>query len=146
MARRQPLLILVLAATLATVAARAAATEQQRELAPLSPPPAGERRLALVIGNSAYKSAPLRNPVNDARAVADALAGTGFAVTLIEDATSATMWRSIRTFGDRLRGAGSVGLFYYAGHGIQVRGRNFLIPVNADLQREDEVEFQAIDA
>ena len=137
---------MVLAATLAAAAARAIAIEQQRELAPLAPPPPGERRLALVIGNSDYKSAPLRNPVNDARAVADALAGTGFAVTLIEDATSATMWRSIRTFGDRLRGAGSVGLFYYAGHGIQVRGRNFLIPVNADLQREDEVEFQAIDA
>jgi len=146
MVHRLPLLTLVLAATLAGAAPRAGAIEQQRELAPLAPPPAGERRLALVIGNSDYKSAPLRNPVNDARAVADALAGTGFAVTLIEDATSATMWRSIRTFGDRLRGAGSVGLFYYAGHGIQVRGRNFLIPVNADLQREDEVEFQAIDA
>jgi uncharacterized caspase-like protein len=139
---RQPFLALVLtAAAFAGVAA-----EQQREIAPLAPPPAGERRLALVIGNSEYKSSPLRNPVNDARAVANALAGTGFAVTLIEDATQATMWRSIRVFGDRLRAAGSVGLFYYAGHGIQVRGRNFLIPVNADLQREDEIEFQAIDA
>jgi len=146
MSRRQPLLTLVLVAILATAAARAGGAEQQRELAPLAPPPAGERRLALVIGNSEYRSAPLRNPVNDARAMADALAGTGFNVTLIEDATSATMWRAIRTFGDRLRGAGSVGLFYYAGHGIQVRGRNFLIPVNADLQREDEIEFQAIDA
>jgi uncharacterized caspase-like protein len=101
--------------------------------------------VALVIGNSGYKAAPLRNPVNDARAMARVLAETGFAVTLIEDATQAGMRRAIRTFGDELA-RGGVGLFFYAGHGMQVRGKNFLIPVNADIQREDEVEDQAVDA
>ena len=141
MSLRHRLLALILTAVSATAVA-----EQQRELAPRAAPPAAERRIALVIGNSTYRSSPLRNPVNDARAVAETLSATGFSVTLIEDATQTTMWRAIRVFGDRLRGAGSVGLFYYAGHGVQLNGRNFLVPVNADLQREDEVEFQAVDA
>jgi len=119
--------------------------EQTRSLVPVKPAPNAERRLALVIGNSAYKTSPLRNPVNDARAMAGALTETGFAVTLVEDGTQAGMRRAIRNFGDELA-RGGVGLFYYAGHGMQVRGRNFLIPVNADIQREDEVEDQAVDA
>lgn len=109
------------------------------------PAPGGERRLALVIGNSAYKTAPLRNPVNDARAVSKALAGTGFHVTLIEDAGRATMRRAVRDWGDDLA-RGGVGLFYFAGHGMQIRGRNYLIPVTADVRREDEVEDEAVDA
>ena len=120
------------------------AAERQLQIAPVKPA-AGERRLALVIGNSSYKSSPLRNPVNDARAIAKALANTGFAVTVIEDATQTTMRRAMRTFGDELS-RGGVGLFYYAGHGMQVGGKNYLIPVNADIEREDEVEDQAVDA
>jgi uncharacterized caspase-like protein len=115
------------------------------QIQPVKPAPAGERRVALVIGNSAYKTSPLRNPVNDARAISKALAATGFKVTVIEDATLTTMRRAVRAFGDELV-AGGVGLFYYAGHGMQVRGRNFLIPVNADIEREDEVEDGALDA
>jgi hypothetical protein len=105
---------------------------------------AGEARHALVIGNSAYRASPLRNPVNDARATANALAQSGFSVTLLEDATQAAMLRAVRSLGDRLA-RGGVGLFYYAGHGVQVKGRNYLIPVNADIAREYEIEFGAVD-
>jgi uncharacterized caspase-like protein len=121
------------------------AQDRQLQIAPVKPAPAGERRVALVIGNSAYKSSPLRNPVRDARAISKTLAATGFKVTVLEDASLTNMRRAVRAFGDDLQGGG-VGLFYYAGHGMQVRGRNFLIPVNADIEREDEVEDGALDA
>jgi uncharacterized caspase-like protein len=119
--------------------------ETLKTLAPSKPAPGGERRIALVIGNSAYKDSPLRNPANDARAISEALSATGFTVTVIEDATQVTMRRAVRNFGDELARA-TVGLFYYAGHGMQVRGANYLIPVNADIEREDEVADQAVDA
>ncbi|MGE0875896.1 MAG: caspase domain-containing protein [Burkholderiales bacterium] len=122
-----------------------AAAERVQQLAAAKPAPGGERRVALVIGNSAYKHSPLKNPVNDARAMAQALVETGFSVTLLEDGSETSMRRAIRAFGDELL-RGGAGLFYYAGHGMQVRGRNYLIPVNADIQREDEVEDQAVDA
>jgi caspase domain-containing protein len=104
----------------------------------------GESRHALVIGNGAYANGPLRNPVNDARAMAQALGEAGFNVMLVENATRAGMHRAIRTFGS-LISKGGVGLFYYAGHGIQTGGRNFLIPVNADIEQEYEIEFGSID-
>jgi len=106
---------------------------------------AAERRIALVIGNSAYKNAPLVNPGNDARAVAQSLREMGFTVDERRNVNQAVMRRVIRDFGDQLA-KGGVGLFYYAGHGMQIRGRNFLIPVGSDIQREDEVEDQAVDA
>lgn len=123
----------------------AALAESIRTVPPSKPAPNNERRIALVIGNSKYKEAPLRNPANDARAISQALSATGFSVTVIEDATQVAMRRAIRTFGDELAKA-AVGIFYYAGHGMQVRGANYLIPVNADIEREDEVADQAIDA
>ncbi|MBV8031508.1 MAG: caspase family protein [Betaproteobacteria bacterium] len=121
------------------------AADRQLQISPTAQAPGGERRVALVIGNSAYKTSPLRNPVNDARAIGKALAATGFKVTVVEDATQTTMRRVIRSFGDELA-AGGIGVFYYAGHGMQVKGKNFLIPVNADIEREDEVEDGAVDA
>lgn len=105
----------------------------------------GEQRLALVVGNSSYKVSPLRNPVNDASAIAQKLSALGFTVTLKLDQDRAGMERAIREFGNRLRGGGA-GLFYYAGHGMQVKGRNYLIPVDADIQSEDEVPYRAVDA
>lgn len=104
----------------------------------------GEARHALVVGNSAYQVGPLRNPVNDARAMARALGDAGFQVVLLEDASQAAMQRAVRTFGNQIA-KGGIGLFYYAGHGIQVKGRNYLIPVNADIAHEDEIEFNAFD-
>jgi uncharacterized caspase-like protein len=103
-----------------------------------------ERRTALVIGNGAYKDAPLRNPVNDARAMAAALRASGFEVALLEDASRVQMREAIRAFGIRLA-EGGVGLFYFAGHGMQVRGRNFLIPVGVDIASEDEAASEAVE-
>ena len=84
----------------------------------------GERRLALVIGNAAYDTAPLRNPVNDARAMTTTLRTLGFEVTALENASLTEMKRAIDDFGDALRSKGGVGLFYFSGHGIQINGRN----------------------
>src|SRR5919204_4409352 len=79
----------------------------------------GERRVALVVGNGAYADAPLRNPVNDARAVAQMLRELGFTVLEYENADHRAMRRGITTFGEHLRGGG-VGLFYFSGHGVQI--------------------------
>ena len=106
---------------------------------------AAESRLALVIGNSRYDKIPLTNPANDATAMAQALKRAGFEVDLKLDADQRQMDAAIRTFGDRLR-PDSVGLFYFAGHGVQVKGRNFLLPVGSRVEREDEVPFKSIDA
>lgn len=108
-------------------------------------PIAEERRIALVIGNGTYRSAPLTNAVNDARDMAEALRRCGFTVRRLENASRDQMATALREFGDQLL-RGGVGLFYYAGHGVQAQGRNYLVPVNADIQREDEVPFQALDA
>ncbi len=105
-----------------------------------------ENRLALVIGNATYKSSPLTNPVNDARLMEQSLKDAGFTVLKAENASRRDMQRLIRDFGDRLKQSGGVGLFYFAGHGVQVRGNNYLIPVDADIKAEDEVAFDSIDA
>jgi len=102
------------------------------------------QRLALVIGNGAYKDAPLPNPVNDAADMAKALEASGFTVMKRENASLREMHLALREFGDRL-GRQSTGLVYFAGHGLQVRGRNYLLPVDADIAREDEVAFSALD-
>lgn len=105
-----------------------------------------EPRIALVIGNGSYRvAATLRNAPNDARAMASALKDTGFNVLYRQNATYKEMTALIRQFGDGLRNGG-VGVFYYAGHGMQVRGRNYLIPVDAEIEREDEIAYSAVDA
>src|SRR5258706_11924367 len=101
-------------------------------------------RIALVIGNAAYPSAPLANPLNDAADMAKELEAAGFTVIRRENAKLRDMHLALREFGDKL-GKTSTGLFYFAGHGVQVRGRNYLLPVDADIQREDEVAFSAMD-
>jgi formylglycine-generating enzyme required for sulfatase activity len=106
---------------------------------------ASQRRVALVIGNANYQSSPLRNPVNDAEDTASALRSLGFQVTLGTDMTRKEMRRVIRTFGESLK-QGGVGLFYYSGHGMQVGGTNYLIPIGADISMEDEVQDEAVDA
>ncbi len=104
-----------------------------------------EQRIALVIGNGQYKDSPLANPVNDARAIAKALTSSGFKVVEKENLSQRDFQTALRNFGDALK-HGGVGLFYYAGHGMQVKGRNFLIPVDAHIEREDEVAYNSIDA
>ncbi len=105
---------------------------------------ASERRTALVIGNSDYELiSPLRNPVNDARAMARVLGDLGFEVIAKENLDQKEMKRAIRDFGRKL-GQGGVGLFYYAGHGIEVGGENFMVPFNAPIQFEDDVDVEAV--
>lgn len=101
-------------------------------------------RVALVIGNSAYPDAPLRNPVNDARSMSERLERLGFHVISVENAGRDAMQKAILEFATRLRGE-STGLFYYAGHGIQARGRNYLLPVDAEVDSERALRFQAVD-
>ena len=103
-----------------------------------------EKRVALVIGNGAYPTARLRNPVNDARAMAKVLQDSGFEVLAYENLPYRDLRRAILEFGAKLESEG-VGLFYYAGHGIQVSGRNYLIPVDAEIASEPEVEVEAVD-
>jgi uncharacterized caspase-like protein len=107
--------------------------------------PRNERRVALVIGNATYKNSPLRNPVNDSNDMAQSLKAVGFDVVQINNATLAQMREATRRFADKLASS-DVGLVYYSGHGLEVKGKNYLVPVNADIAREYEVADQAFDA
>ncbi|MET0290996.1 MAG: caspase family protein [Steroidobacteraceae bacterium] len=127
----------------ASPAAQAAVSNDSRSM------PAGEeRRIALVIGNSAYASSPLLNPANDAELIGATLGQVGFEVRLVKDGDQRGMKRAIQEFGADLEKAGpsAVGLFYYAGHGVQLSGRNYLIPVGAQIQRDADVEIEAVGA
>lgn len=103
-----------------------------------------ERRVALIIGNGAYENVgPLRNPVNDARAMAQTLSRMGFEVLLREDRNEDQVKQDIREWGRRLD-QNSVALFYYSGHGIQVKGENYVVPIDAAIASEEEVEYSAV--
>jgi hypothetical protein len=101
-------------------------------------------RAALVIGNADYSFGPLRNPVNDATAMAKALEEAGFDVTVATDADQAAMMQAVRDFGEKLKQTGGVGLFYFSGHGAQINGENYLIPVS--LTSADEIESGSVSA
>jgi formylglycine-generating enzyme required for sulfatase activity len=136
---------LALAAALGLAASPALAQTKAARAKPASFELAqGEKRVALVIGNSAYPEAPLRNPVNDARAMAQALRGRGFDVILRENATKPQMESAAADFGERLS-EGSTGVFFFAGHGIQVGGRNYLVPVDARITSEPRVRLETLD-
>ena len=105
-----------------------------------------ERRIALVIGNGAYASVPrLRNPSSDARLIAATLTKLGFEVATGTDKTQREMKQMIREFGKQLRSGRTVSVFYFAGHGVQAKGRNYLIPVDAEIQTEADLEDTAVD-
>ena len=114
----------------------------------LTAPAAAEKRVALVIGNSAYQNVTrLDNPRNDAALMAETLAALGF--TLIGgraqlDLDKPAMDLAVQNFGRQVQGA-DVALFYYAGHGVQVSGANYLVPVSANPTREADVDFQMVD-
>ena len=106
-----------------------------------------ETRIALVIGNSAYKTVSvLPNPANDARAFTDLLKAARFEVIDAPDLSQADMRRVIREFADNVtrRGPDTVSLIYYAGHGLQVEGENYLVPVDANIKRESDVAIEAV--
>jgi caspase domain-containing protein len=103
------------------------------------------RRSALVIGNAAYKESPLSNPVNDAKDISQLLSELGFEVIYKQNASRAEMKSAIREFGNNIV-KGDVALFYFAGHGAQVNGENYLIPVDAVITKEEEVEYESVNA
>jgi formylglycine-generating enzyme required for sulfatase activity len=113
-----------------------------------SGPASADTRVALVVGNSAYRNVGrLDNPANDAKLLSETLRALGF--TLVGggaqlDLDKAAFDRAVQAFGAQLAGA-DVGLFYYAGHGVQVRGENYLIPVDANPTKEADVDFQMLD-
>jgi hypothetical protein len=102
------------------------------------------QRVALVIGNSAYIHAtPLANPVNDANAMAEALKELGFEVLLGTDLDKRGLDGKVREFSRALTVA-EAGVFFYAGHGLQISGRNYLVPIDAQLQAERDIDFEAV--
>src|SRR5262245_27793913 len=106
--------------------------------------PAAEKRIALVVGNGAYRSLPaLKNPPNDAEDVAAALTSLGFEVTkgidLDRRATEAAVAKFAKDAADA-----DLSFFYYAGHGMQVASHNYLIPVDAKLESEADVSRDAV--
>jgi len=123
---------------------------EARPLPVVSLPPAAPgapNRWALVIGNSAYGAdvGPLQNPINDATDMADALQGLGFEVTLVRDATRQTMEEALAAFTVKLR-QGGVGLFYFAGHGVQIEGTNYLIPIGANVEKAVTAKADSVSA
>ncbi|TPN85034.1 peptidase c14 caspase catalytic subunit p20 [Mesorhizobium sp. CU2] len=103
-----------------------------------------ERRVALVLGNSQYQhAAPLANPARDAQAMADRLKDLGFEVVSGFDLTKQQTQTTVAQFAKQVRGA-EVALFFYAGHGLQVSGKNYLLPVDAALEDETSLDFEAV--
>jgi hypothetical protein len=110
-------------------------------------PAFAENRLALVIGQSAYKSVPaLPNPGNDAKAVTQMLTDSGFEVVSATDLSQNQMREKVSEFAGKIaaRGADTVAMIFYAGHGLQIDGENFLVPVDVDVKRESDIPMQAV--
>ncbi len=128
------LLVLLAVATSAAQQYRNITVEEMRR----------EKRVALVIGNAAYETGRLNNPVNDARAVARALKGLGFEVLVYENVNNVQFRRAVAEFGEKLTNSGA-GLFYYSGHGLQVGGKNYMIPLTADIKSERYVAVETVD-
>ncbi|MBQ5577222.1 MAG: caspase family protein, partial [Bacteroidales bacterium] len=104
-----------------------------------------QKRIALVIGNAAYQHiTPLNNSANDARLMSQTLSQLGFEVMSFTDLDRKSMTDKIYDFGDKLKEQNAVGLFYYAGHGLQVNGVNYLVPVTASVKREQEVDDECV--
>jgi hypothetical protein len=108
---------------------------------------AAESRLALVIGQSAYKSVPvLPNPINDAKAVGQMLTDSGFEVSTASDLSQSQIRDALSEFAGKVasKGGDSIALVFYAGHGVQIDGENFLVPVDIDPKRESDIPIQAV--
>lgn len=109
------------------------------------PAAAAGGKTALVIGNAGYAVSPLRNPRHDAEAMAAFLGQAGFAVELLLDATRAAMEAATERFGRRARAADEIALFYFAGHGVQLDWRNYLLPIDAEVKTSDDIKRRCID-
>lgn len=108
--------------------------------------PAWAKNYALLIGNSAYSIGALDNPANDAHDLANVLKSTGFDTTVILNQNADAMRQAIRDFGEKLRDNDGIGFFFFAGHGVQVAGENYLLPVGFPFRNENEVQTHAVSA
>jgi uncharacterized caspase-like protein len=126
-------MLMVLPGTFSAVAA-----ERMRGLA------VTEERIALVIGNAAYRNDPLDNPVNDAHLIAQSLTKAGFSVLVQENLDRRGLINALREFGNHL-GENTIAVLYYGGHGLQLRDRNYLIGVDAEIHSEDEIPLVGVD-
>lgn len=145
-------LFILLVCGLANAQTSHALKEQERAIAagianPVTSPvdSAKGKRVALIIGNSQYINSPLANPVNDAKAMSSSLANLGFEVIEVLDLDKAHMQRAASTFIKKIENA-EVGLFFFAGHGMQVKGKNYLIPVNHGISSEKSVPKESFSA
>jgi formylglycine-generating enzyme required for sulfatase activity len=111
----------------------------------IHPSIAVQKRIALVIGNSSYKDSPLKNPINDAMGMTSKLTSFGFDVIKLINADKRSIDDAIRDFGKKLIQKDTVGLFYFAGHGLQVNNQNYLVPIGARIENESDVKYEAID-
>jgi hypothetical protein len=131
----------IVSACILLLLSSAIAAQTSRQLTREKP---AEKRLALVIGNGSYLNAPLQSPVNDANDMALALRSVGFEVILHTDINQAEMKRAVDEFGQKLRELGGTGLFYYAGHGVQMKGKNYLVPIGAVVDTEEDIEYEGV--
>ncbi len=142
---------MVLALVVAPVAAQTNPKPPSVAATPVLPPAPGgptaptERRVALVIGNARYATLPLNNPENDARVVGQTLRRLGFEVIEHVNLPVKRFRQVLRDYVRRLQNESGVGLFFYAGHGVQIDGRNYLLPVDINLRDEDEIRDEAVD-
>lgn len=104
---------------------------------------ATEKRVALVIGNKTYKVGPLQNPENDANDLTALLTRKKFEVIKVIDGSKLEMREAIKTFNKKVAD-GAIGLFYYSGHGVQVEGENYLVPIDANIEYKEEVPDECI--
>jgi uncharacterized caspase-like protein len=102
-------------------------------------------RHALVIGNSSYGFGPLKNPANDAKALGSELRSAGFEVTVGLDLTRQQMLEAIRAYGESLNKAKAIGVFYFAGHGLQLAWRNYLVPTDANIAKMEDIQAKCVD-
>jgi hypothetical protein len=145
MKNRYPIILSCLALLIGSVLPTSAAEKRRVEVKPKVVYQSAEHRIALVIGNANYRIGSLRNPANDARAIAAALRELGFEVDEQINLSYQDMGRAVNRFGKSIR-RDSVALFYYAGHGLQVQGSNYLVPVDMEIQDEGEVQFNTVNA
>ena len=108
-------------------------------------PGSPEKRIALVIGNARYPKAPLTNPENDARLIAGNLRKLGFDVNEQLNVNVQQFRRALRDFARLVQEDDAVAVLYYAGHGVQIDGRNYLLPVDLNLRDQEEVKDESVD-
>ncbi len=107
---------------------------------------ASAARVALLIGNNEYQRAALENPVNDARAMSDKLKKLGWETILVENGSRDKMYGAFSKFGERIAASrADAALFFYAGHGMQVKGNNYLIPTDFVMKSEEDLPYQSVD-